>query len=49
LMFGYWMAYQVGVDGDRLYAHLLPVTGIAGFALGLLVGRLRSRGEDRRP
>ena len=50
LMFGYWMAYQVGVDGDRLYAHLLPVTGIAGFAVGLVVaGKLRSRDEDQRP
>ena len=46
LMFGYWMAYQVGVEDDRIIAHLLAVTGIAGFAVGLLVGKLESRFRD---
>ncbi len=49
LMFGYWMAYQVGAEGNRLSANLLPVTGVAGFALGLLVGKLRGRSDGRRP
>jgi hypothetical protein len=48
LMFGYWMAYQVGVEDDRIIAHLLAVTGIAGFAVGLLVGKLESRFRDFR-
>ena len=41
LMVGYWWAYQVSLGNDRLTAHLLPVTGIVGFAVGLVVGKIK--------
>ncbi|MEJ2086870.1 MAG: hypothetical protein P8Y44_14615 [Acidobacteriota bacterium] len=40
LMLGYWLAYQVHADSAHVEAHLLPVTGIAGFAIGLGVAKL---------
>jgi hypothetical protein len=46
LMFGYWMAHQVGAEDDRLSADLLPVAGVVGFAVGLLLGKLENRPRD---
>ena len=45
LMLGYWLAYQVEGEGQRLMAQLLPVTGLAGSVVGLLVARFRA-GRD---
>jgi hypothetical protein len=46
LMFGYWMAHQVGVEDERLSADLLPVAGVVGFAVGLLIGKFENRPRD---
>ena len=45
LMLGYWMAYQVEGEGQLLAAQLLPVTGLVGSVVGLLVARLKT-GRD---
>jgi len=45
LMLGYWLAYQVTSESGRAEAHLLPVTGIAGFALGLGVTKILEHTE----
>ena len=47
LMLGYWLAYQVEGEGQALVAQLLPVTGVIGGVLGLLVGRLRVGASER--
>ena len=44
LMLGYWLAYQVMTESGRVEAHLLPVTGIAGFAVGLGIAKTLGRG-----
>ena len=43
LMLGYWLAYQLTVESGRAEAHLLPVTGIAGFVVGLGVIKILGR------
>lgn len=43
LMLGYWMAYQIEGEGRLLAAQLLPVTGLVGAVIGLLVARWRAR------
>ena len=48
LMLGYWLAYQSGGSDHRLESHLLPVTGLAGFALGIVLDKLHGTVRARR-
>lgn len=48
LMLGYWLAYQSGGNEGRLESHLLPVTGLAGFAVGVGVEKLLGSGRAGR-
>jgi len=47
LMLGYWMAYQVEGGGEALAAQILPVTGLVGSIVGVLVARLKSPAGSR--
>ncbi len=49
LMLGYWLAYQVEGGGESLMAQLLPVSGLMGAVIGLLVARFRFRESDPDP
>lgn len=48
LMLGYWLAYQSQGSDQRLESHLLPVTGLTGFALGIVIDRLLGAVRARR-
>lgn len=46
LMLGYWMAYQVEGEGEKLLAQLLPVAALVGAVAGMLIARLRIRTDE---
>ena len=48
LMLGYWLAYQVEGEGQRLAAQLLPATALMGSVIGWIGGRSADARTRRR-
>ena len=48
LMLGYWLAYQIESPADSIRAQLLPVSGIVGFVIGVLIGKWVERDDPNR-